>query len=110
MIKYYKQYYLKEALHRKSPTNGVRQGELMAFFGSYYVDDLAFIMLYRRNVEKATSLIAKHFHRFGIKIHFGIKSDCKASKTEAMFIPVSHRGYKKCSEFPSDLVVDINLY
>ena len=81
----------------------------MALFNSYYVNNSAFLALSRRDAEKATSLIVDHFRRFGLKIHFCIRSAGKASKKEAMFIPRSHLCYNKYSNIPSDLVAGINL-
>ena len=81
MIQYYKQDYPKYDHHGHSTTTGVRQGEPLRFFKSYYVKNSDFLTISRRDAEKATSLIVKHFHWLGIKIHFGIRSTGKASKT-----------------------------
>ena len=109
MIQYYKQDHPKEVRHDHSLDTSLRQGELLAFFKSYYFNDSVFLTLSRRDVEKATSLIVKHFCRFELKIHFGIRSAGKSSKIEAMCVRGSHQGYKKYSEIPLDLVADIDL-
>ena len=87
----------------------MRQVEPLVFFESYYVDNSYLLTLSRREAEKATSLVVKNFYRFGLKIHFDIRSAGKASKTEAFFIPKLHRGYKSYSEIPPYLVADIDL-
>ena len=86
-IQYYKKDHPKEACHGHIHTTGVRQGESLAFFKSYYVDNSDFLTLSCCDAEKATSLIVKHFRRLGLKIHFGIISAGKAPKTETIFIP-----------------------
>ena len=109
MIQYYNQYHLKEARHVHSPTTGVRQGDPLEFFKFYCVNNSTFFTISSHDAEKSTSLIVEHFRQSGLKIHFGIRSAGKASKTEAMIIPGLHQGYKKYSEIHSDLVADIDL-
>ena len=109
MIQYYNQYHLKEARHVHSPTTGVRQGDPLEFFKFYCVNNSTFFTISSHDAEKSTSLIVEHFRQSGLKIHFGIRSAGKASKTEAMIIPGLHQGYKKYSEIHSDLVTDIDL-
>ena len=79
-VSYYGSDSNSEVRHGHSVSSGKKQPKL-AFFKSYYVDDLAFILLSRRDAEIATSLLVKHFNRFGLKVHFGIRSENKSYGT-----------------------------
>jgi hypothetical protein len=52
-------------------TSHLTQGEKFSFWKSYYVDDAAFLLLNRKDVEKASKLIIEHFSRFGLTVHCG---------------------------------------
>jgi hypothetical protein len=70
-----------------SGTNHSNKGTKFSFFKSYYVDDTAFILLSRADLDAASKLIVSHFRRFGLTIHTGVKSKNEDSKTEAIHFP-----------------------
>jgi hypothetical protein len=50
------------------------------FLVSLYADDGAFLFTFRKDLEKGTNILVKHFRRFGMQMHFGTGD--KKSKTE----------------------------
>jgi hypothetical protein len=60
------------------------KGKQFSFFKSYYVDDTAFLILKRSDLDKVAKLIASHFRRFGLTIHTGSRRANETSKTEDM--------------------------
>ena len=84
-------------------------GKKFTVKNSYYVDDAAFILLSREDVEAAAKLIKSHFRRFGLTVHSGDKRDAKPeSKTEAMFIP--GHGCETTAEETADIMITENEY
>ena len=63
------------------------KGMSFSFYKSYYVDDMAYLFLSRKDIEEASKLIKSHFTRFGLTVHCGDKRNDGNSKTEAMFFP-----------------------
>ena len=63
------------------------KGTAFTLYKSFYVDDGAFILLNRTDLESASSLIKQHFRRFGLTVHSGDTTAQAASKTEAMYFP-----------------------
>jgi hypothetical protein len=54
---------------RLSGTKHTTKGTKFSFLKSYYVDDTAFVLLNREDVDAASKLIVSHFRRFGLTIH-----------------------------------------
>ena len=72
----------------KTGTKHSTKGHKFTVNSSFYVDDGAFILLNRADLEAASKLVKKHFRRFGLTIHCGDKRiNGGKSKTEIMFIP-----------------------
>ena len=71
----------------RQATKTTTKGTPYSITDSYYVDDTAFILLNRRDLEEASKLIVTHFKRFGLTVHCGDKRNNAESKTEAMFFP-----------------------
>jgi hypothetical protein len=72
------------------------------------VDDAAFLLLNREDVEKASKLIIEHFSRFGLTVHCGDHNKDEASKTEAMHVPKP--GKKSTPEETANIELDNNKY
>ena len=68
------------------------------------MDDAAFILLNRKDLEEASRLIVTHFRRFGLTVHAGSRSKNCGPKTEAMYI----RRPKQPSEpnKKADIIID----
>ena len=81
------------------------QGRKFCITSSYYVDDAAYILLNRRDLENAARLIRNHYRRFGLTVHCGNKNDdAPESKTEAMLFPA--REHIATPEDTADIMLD----
>ena len=87
-------------------TNYKTKGTPFSFWKSYYVDDAAFILLNRQDLQTASSLITTHFRRFGLTVHCGDRRTNEPSKTEAMHIPAP--GKKSTEKDTTDIDIDEN--
>ena len=63
------------------------QGNLLALFCVFYVDDGAFPFKNREQLTRGISLIYSHFTRFALEMHVGRGE--KFSKTKCIFFPPS---------------------
>lgn len=89
-------------------TRHTTQGKKFTFFNSYYVDDAAFILLNREDLEKVSRLIQTHFRRFGLTVHCGDKRNNEDSKTEALFIPTAN--HKPEPDETNDIMLNDHEY
>lgn len=89
-------------------TNYKTKGTPFSFWKSYYVDDAAFLLLNRQDLEKASSLITTHFRRFGLTVHCGDRRTKEPSKTEAMHIPAP--GQVSTEHDTANIEIDENHY
>ena len=89
-------------------TNYKTKGTPFSFWKSYYVDDAAFLLLSRQDLEKASSLITTHFRRFGLTVHCGDRRTNEPSKTEAMHIPAP--GQTPTENDTANIEIDKNHY
>ena len=92
----------------KKATNSTMKGRQFTVTNSFYVDDGAFILLSRGDLEAASKLIKTHFRRFGLTVHSGDKRNKESSKTEAMFI--APQGYETKEEDIADIMLNSHEY
>ena len=92
----------------KNATKWTTKGQQFTITNSFYVDDGAFILLSRADLEAASKLIKDHFRRFGLTVHCGDKRNNETSKTEAMFI--APQGYETQPEDIADIMLNSNEY
>ena len=67
------------------PPRSFNCGALFELFCMLYVDDGAFVLESRHQLETGTPLPLRHFVKFGVEIHIGKEN--KPSKTECVFFP-----------------------
>ena len=79
------------------PAKTFSQGTLFELFFMIYVDDGAFALETRKEMEVGSNLVFNHFRRFGLQMHVGYKS--KLSETECVFFPSP--GHFKIMTLPS---------
>ena len=54
---------------------------------SFYVNNIVYVFLSRKDIEEASKLIKPHFTHFGLTVHCDEKRNDGKSKTKAMYIP-----------------------
>jgi hypothetical protein len=46
------------------------EGRIFEYFKSFYVDDAAFIIMRKEELQEASALICRHFKKFGLTVHW----------------------------------------
>jgi len=80
------------------------KGKKFDYNNSFFVDDTAFVLMNRADLEAAARLVKTHFRRFGLTVHCGDTRNVGGPKTEIMFI----RG-KGCPEATDEEKADVML-
>ena len=65
------------------PPRSFDRGALFELFCMLYVDDGAFVLELRHQLETVTPLLLRYFEKFGLEMHIGKEN--KTSKTECFF-------------------------
>jgi hypothetical protein len=89
-------------------TSTSTKGTSFSFWKSYYMDDAAFMLMNRENIERASRLIMSHFKCLGLTVHSRDKATKESSKTEAMHIPQPYR--QSTDEDTKDIMLKEDRY